>query len=287
LILIDQCNTILETYDEEGFDLTLRQLYYQLVSKNIIENNEKSYTNIGNIVSDARMTGLIDWNHIVDRVRHVRRSPNWNDPTEILRSAAVGFHLDWWSTQEHRIELWVEKEALIGVIEKVGLKYDIPYYTTKGFNSQTEMWSASQRFIKTSKNKQQPVVLYVGDHDPSGLDMTRDMEERLWMFGTKVDILRVALNYDQVLEMNLPENPAKKTDPRYKSYRVEYGTDKSWELDAIPPSEIVEMLSNEVEKLIDFNEFDLIQSKEEEGKKGLTRIADQYPLVMDFLQQSS
>lgn len=287
LILIDKCNSILEDYQAQGFDLTLRQLYYQLVSQNVIPNTVHSYDNLGNLVSDGRLAGLIDWNHIVDRVRNVRSMPNWNQPQDIIRAGANQFHMDWWADQDSRIELWVEKEALIGVIGKVGGEYDIPYYTTKGFNSTSEMWAAAQRFIRHSKNKQNPVVMYLGDHDPSGVEMTRDIQNRLWMFGANADVVRVALNYEQIHELDLPPNPAKKTDPKFASYQAEFGTDSSWELDALPPSTIVQLLQNELTKYIDLDKFEDMKQREEEGRVTLSNISNRYNEVVTYLTEKS
>jgi hypothetical protein len=109
-------NQIIEEYMRQGFDLTLRQLYYQLVSRDYIANNVREYKNLGVLVSDARLAGLIDWNSIVDRVRSLQRVPSWNDPADIIKSAAYGYKIDFWQNQDFRPEVWIEKNALIGVI---------------------------------------------------------------------------------------------------------------------------------------------------------------------------
>lgn len=281
--LIEQCNKILESYHEQGFDLTLRQLYYQLVSQNIIVNDERSYKNIGVLINKGRLAGLIDWNFIVDRARYLRRRPNWDSPLDILSSCAGQFTCSLWEEQDYSPEIWVEKEALIGIAERVGLDLDVPYYTCKGFNSQSEMWSAAQRFRSQLKMKKTPVVFYLGDHDPSGLDMSRDLQDRVRMFGANIEIKRIALNIEQVEELDLPANPAKSTDTRYKEYEREFGED-SWELDALNPTQLVKLIEDSILEIADEQLFEEARERQKQGREVLTKIVNRYDDVVEYLE---
>lgn len=140
LSLIQRINGIITEYDQAGYRLTLRQVYYQLVARGIIPNNERSYKNTGELVSKGRLAGLIDWYAIEDRTRYVRSLPHWNDPGEIVASAARQYRIDLWDTQPQYVEVWVEKDALIGIIEQVARHHDVPCFSCRGYTSQSEMW---------------------------------------------------------------------------------------------------------------------------------------------------
>jgi hypothetical protein len=189
--------------------LTLRQVYYQLVSRDLIENSEKSYKHIGNLVNNGRLAGLIDWQAIEDRTRTLRRLSHWETPSEIVESAANQYRRDLWEGQDRYCEVWVEKDALICIVEQAASRLDCPCFSCRGYTSQSEMWGAAMRFIEKSENSRECVLIHLGDHDPSGIDMTRDIRERLAMFGASVDVKRIALNMPQIEEYNPPPNPAK------------------------------------------------------------------------------
>ncbi len=225
---IARANQILEEYAEKGYDLTLRQLYYQFVARGLIANNMREYKNLGSIINDGRLCGLIDWDHIVDRTRNVRSNAHWERPHDIIEACARQFQFDKWSDQESRIEVWIEKDALVGVVERVCTQLDIPYFSCRGYVSQSEIHEAAlDRFKPWADAGQQVVILHLGDHDPSGIDMTRDIESRLHIFGADVDMRRIALNMAQVRQYNPPPNPAKITDSRATKYIEEHG-DESW-----------------------------------------------------------
>jgi hypothetical protein len=126
LALIQKINSIIAEYDQAGYSLTLRQVYYQLVARGIIPNNERSYKNVGKLISQGRLAGLIDWYAIEDRTRYIRSLSHWNEPGEIVASAARQYRIDLWDTQPQYVEVWVEKDALIGIIEQVAERHDIP-----------------------------------------------------------------------------------------------------------------------------------------------------------------
>lgn len=210
LALIDKCEAILNRYSEQGYDMTLRQLYYQLVAAAEIPNNVKSYTNLGNLVNDARLAGHLNWLHLVDRTRNLQSQPHWETPSSIIDACAQQYKVDKWATQSYRVEVWIEKEALAGVFQRVCQQLDIPFFSCRGYNSQSEMWRAGVRFSAIDQNGQTPIILHFGDHDPSGIDMTRDIKDRLNLFcGFPVFVERLALNMPQVRQFKPPPNPAK------------------------------------------------------------------------------
>lgn len=260
---IAQANVILDEYERQGFDLTLRQLYYQFVSRGLIENNLQSYKRLGDVISEGRLAGLIDWNRIVDRTRNLVNNSHWTNPGEIMKSAASSFRLDKWANQPYRVECWIEKDALRGVIDRVCSQLDIPHFSCRGYTSISEMWVAARRLQHWIDRGQTPMILHLGDHDPSGVDMTRDIFDRLKMFMGGTEVKRLALNWDQINLYNPPPNPAKLTDSRAQGYIAKHGDD-SWELDALEPSVIAELIRNAVE---DVRDEDLYQEMWEEERR--------------------
>lgn len=273
LDLIRTANLIIEDYDAQGYKLTLRQLYYQFVSRDIIPNTEKSYKRIGSIINDARLAGLIDWEAIEDRTRFLRHSAHWDKPADIIKDAAMQFRVDKWEGQTFRPEVWIEKDALIGVIERVCAELDIPYFSCRGYVSQSEMWAAAQRYEDIATNGQTPVILHFGDHDPSGIDMSRDIKDRIKMFlGDAFDLKRIALNRDQIDQYDPPPNPAKMTDSRYIGYIREHG-ENSWELDALEPRVIESLIRDKVLWLRDDDRWNERVRIEDEGREYMMSIA--------------
>lgn len=289
LALIQQSNTILNDMRARGYQLTLRQLYYQLVATGVIPNTPKSYDNLGALINDARLAGIVDWLHIEDRTRSLRALSSWDGPESIIQSAAASYHRDWWKGQNTRVEVWIEKDALVGVIETVCNEFDIPYFSCRGYTSQSEMWSAAQRIMRRQRIEGQDThILHLGDHDPSGIDMTRDITERLAMFCTHhglnaPEVERIALTMAQIEEYNPPPNPAKLSDSRCAGYIDQYG-DESWELDALTPEVIEELIRTHVQEHIDKATMDEVKADEETEKELLTKSADRWDDVAEFLE---
>lgn len=282
MALVKTCNEIIAEYESQGFTLTLRQLYYQLVSRDIIRNKQTEYKRLGSIVNDARLAGLIDWNAIEDRTRHLRSLSRWKSPAEILEAVGQQFHIDMWEGQKYRPEVWIEKDALVGVIEGVCEELDVPFFSCRGYTSQSEMWGGAMRLAKHVRNKQIPVIFHLGDHDPSGKDMTRDIEDRLRLFMGGTHLERLALNMDQVEQYEPPPNPAKTSDSRYAAYIQEFGGE-SWELDALEPSVIAALIRTAVEKLINRPKWAAKQEERSDGRAKLKALGERWEEFEEML----
>lgn len=272
LAIIRQCNEIIAHYKETfGIVPTLRQLYYRMVGQNTIPNTERSYKNFGAIMSDARVSGKTDWLGIEDRTRSPQANSHWESPGHAMESIHAQYHEDLWRDQDCRPEIWIEKEALSSFAEKVSAKFDVLMLPCRGYVSMSELWSSSQRLIAIARGEmhhkgkpQRPIILHFGDHDPSGLDMTRDINDRLELFtGLGRLVYRVALNKNQIRKYRLPPNPAKVTDIRYEKYQQAHGSD-SWELDALPPDVLVKMMEDAVQTLC-------VKSRMDRARKKMTR----------------
>lgn len=282
LELIELINGVIDEYSRQGYELTLRQAYYQLVARGYIENNERSYKNIGNLINDGRLAGLIDWNSITDRTRNLRRNSHWDRPQDVIYSAKYSYMLDKWEGQPNYVEVWVEKDALVDIVGQACEPIDTPYFSCRGYTSQSEMWTAAQRFIR-QKDRDSRYIIHLGDHDPSGIDMTRDIQERLEMFGADVFVKRVALTMKQVKTYNPPPNPAKITDSRCGKYIDQYG-EESWELDALEPQMLVNLIKSEVTSLRDDEIYQAVCDREKQEKGELQKLADHYVSAISFLE---
>lgn len=283
LRLIDIINSVIEEYTAQGFDLTLRQVYYQLVARDYIPNNERSYKNTGNLINDARMAGLIDWLAIQDRTRNIRRNSHWGSPADIMGSVLYSYAIDRRKDQPNYIEVWVEKDALIGIVQQISSKLDVPCFSCRGYVSASEMWSAAQRFIRQD-HRERRVILHLGDHDPSGKDMTRDIAERLDLFGADVEVQRIALNWDQIDQYSPPPNPAKLTDSRAGAYIAEFGHE-SWELDALEPKVLTGLIREQVDALTDRTLLADAIRREDTDKEELELVKNNWHEAVELLQQ--
>lgn len=284
--IIEKANEIIEGYQAQGFTLTLRQLYYQFISRDLFPNTEQSYNRLGSIVTDARLAGLISWEAIEDRGRGVKPWLIEENEADALANIEYRFALDYWRRQNTYVEVWVEKEALSDVIRRPCSRRRVPYMACKGYLSASEAWRSGQRFEEAFDEGRRCVLIHLGDHDPSGMDMTRDNADRLELFAReRVEVRRVALNIDQVRLYNPPPNPAKMTDSRAGDYVAQFGR-TSWELDALEPAIIDRLITTELDDLIDPDEWAETEREESDRRGELAKLHGNWDLVAEFLRDN-
>ena len=272
---LETINEIIEEYADQGYVLTLRQLYYQLVSRDIIPNAKKEYAKLSGLLVKGRMAGVVDWSAIEDRTR-TPFVPYWvHNIEDAINDTVRQFRFDRQRDQDVYIELWVEKDALSGVLKKITSKYHINLMVNKGYSSCSAMHDAFKRLKRQNDNGKETHILYLGDHDPSGLDMIRDVREILEEFGVYPLVKQIGLTMKQIKEFNPPPNPAKITDPRAKWYLAEYGN-VSWEVDALNPKVLHQLVKDNVEKLIDMRKFRSLLKEEEKTKQKLNEFATSF-----------
>jgi hypothetical protein len=269
LKLISECNAIIDEYQKQGLSLTLRQLYYQLVVINVIPNVERSYKNLSGLVTDARMAGMMDWDAIEDRVRQPRHCSEWDDIEDLVNSALASYRLPRWKDQDNYVELWVEKDALAGVLAPIARKYHITLMVNRGYSSASAMYESAKRYVQQADGKDMH-LLYLGDHDPSGEDMVRDVQERLALFGSELHVDKIAITMPQVKKHKPPPNPAKITDPRAAAYIAEHGN-HSWEVDALPPNVLTRIIESKLDELVDMDLMDEVKAQEQKDKELLKK----------------
>jgi len=273
LAAANQADVILEEYALGGWILTLRQLYYQFVARGLLENTERNYKWLGSVVNDGRLAGLLDWDHITDRTRTCQVVSTWDSPQDIIQASIDCYRIDLWKNQLYRIEVWVEKDALIDVVGRAANLAQLPYFSCRGYCSQSAMYGAAKRLEKYIEADQMPYILYFGDHDPSGIDMARDIQVRLNLFldNPRMHFDRLALTMEQIDQYSPPPNPAKLTDSRCRGYMDEYG-EESWELDALEPNVIVELITNKMAGLKDhtaWKKMTAVQKRDKDTLKNL------------------
>lgn len=282
LDLIELVNQVVDEYSAQGYELTLRQVYYQLVARGYIPNNERSYKNVGSLINDGRLAGLIDWHSVTDRTRNLRSESHWDTPADVIASTRYSYNLDKWKGQPNYVEVWVEKDALVDIVGQACSPLDTPYFSCRGYTSQSEMWSAAQRFIRQERREKR-IIIHLGDHDPSGIDMTRDIQERLELFGADVFVKRVALTMNQIQTYNPPPNPAKITDSRASKYIDQFG-DESWELDALEPKVITDLIKKQVTMYRNDDIYRAVCDKESREKEELKMLERNYDRAVAYLE---
>lgn len=279
-LLVDYMNRVVREYQHEGYDLTVRQLYYQLVARDVIPNNLQEYKRIASIINDAKLAGQMDWDAIVDRTREFITQPHWSSGADIVEACVRSYDQDRWANQDVRVFVVVEKEALVGVLSRTCKKYDVPLLAARGYPSGTVLRAfAEEQLLPAVNGGKSIVILHLGDHDPSGIDMTRDLKERLSMFTYGMvgngEINRIALTMDQVEEIQPPENPAKLTDSRVGEYVKRYGS-SSWELDALSPQYLNDLLESHITDQIDNRAWAEIEEEVDDVKARLSDMAAQF-----------
>lgn len=286
LMTIRHANRIIEKYQRQGYTLTLRQLYYQFVSEDLIENTLKSYNRLKNTMTNARMAGMVDWSALEDRNRETTIWLIQEDERKALRGVEHNFALDMWEPQDVYVEVWVEKDALADVVRRPCARWSVPYLPCKGYLSASEAYNAGKRFENNLASRK--IIIHLGDHDPSGIDMTRDNRDRVQMFSydDEIEVRRIALNRDQVDHYNPPPNPAKMTDSRAEEYVLEHGH-SSWELDALEPRVIADLIDTEIRSIVDEDLWWETSQEQDERRKVLASMYERFDEVSDFIRSLS
>jgi len=269
--MIQRANEIITTYQAGGYRLTLRQLYYQFVSKNWLANTERNYKRLGSVLNDARYAGLVDWSAIEDRNRQPYHISQFSGLESLANAALSSYRLDRWEGQECFVELWVEKAALAGVLQPLADAWHVTLMVNRGYSSASAMFEAAMRL--KDREGQYGIILYLGDHDPSGEDMVRDVQDRLNCFGAGATVQKVALTMDQVQEYNPPPNPAKSTDSRFDAYQAEHGN-QSWEVDALPPNVLEDLIHAAIRERVSAHNMRKVILQEEEDKANFAKALD-------------
>lgn len=260
--IIDNSLEIANEYrDQHGLTLTLRQLYYQHVARGLSPNGDKHYKRIGAVLGEARLNGEFPISYIEDRGRHVGSTSatkilTVNDAikkvADDLAQQPFWLHYGRWYGQKTKVFVWVEKEALTGVLEGVCKQLGVGLFPCKGYPSISALADWANETATLLKRAEKAVILYLGDHDPDGLQIPISAEETLRQIMAveglrfNFEIKRIALTLAQIKKFNPPPMPAKQTSARYAAYKKRTGIDKAWELDALSPPVLQKLVKAEV-----------------------------------------
>jgi hypothetical protein len=258
---IDIVLSTAEAYAEAGHRLTSRQLYYQLVAADIIPNAMEVYKRVTDLVVDLRYAGRMDWAVIEDRGRTPSMPSQWDSVGDLIDSAVSSYRLSRWKDQDWYVELYCEKQALEAVLKPLAKKYHIFFGVNKGYTSASVMYDIAMRMDKKIDEGKMCVILYLGDHDPSGLDMVRDIQKRVCEFlGLEAEdndyfnTVPIALTKEQIKQHKPPSNPAQRKDPRAAWYIRDHGV-RSWELDALTPDVLIKLTEAAILKYLDVDKY--------------------------------
>lgn len=285
LAKIEQANAIIDEYMADRIKLSLRQLYYQFVARNLMANKQANYKSLGALLSKARLGGYVDWDAFEDRGRHFETPHWWSSPEDAMHAISSQYQEPLWDRQPRFVVVLVEKDALLGVVTAICEELRVPYMSCRGHMSQTEMYTLGKLLADKIAEGYEPHIIYAGDLDPSGWHMSHDVLRRLSLFaGQEIDVNRIALNMDQVRALKLPPNPAKEQDARYAAYVREFGTRECWETDAINPRTLTQMIRDAVMAVVDADLWNEDVAKEKRNKAGLRGVYDDFSSVERYLR---
>jgi hypothetical protein len=286
LATIEQVNRIIEEYYAQNYRMTVRQVFYQTIARNLFPNTPKTYRDVQTAIRRGRLEGLIDWDAIEDRTREVVQWRDWLSPQTALEEAAERYAQDPWLEQKFRPVVWIEKAALANMIEQACADWHVPYFACRGYNSLSEQYQTGKKLAALIAAGATPVILHLGDHDPSGLDMTRDNTEQLSLFaGQPIEVRRLALTMEQVQRYRPPPNPAKETHKRFADYRRRYGR-KCWELDALEPTVIDTLVRDAIKELVNQRKWKAAQAREIKNKQMLEDVVARWEDVVELVKEA-
>jgi hypothetical protein len=283
--LIAAVSRVLDEHKQYGGKLTVRQVYYQLVTKGVIENSKSSYPNYDHHLTTGRKAGVIPWDAFEDRARsyYKEKEPVYDLTTAgtaedemksffrgiLSPSVPKDYDFPMWKNQPYYVELWVEKDALAGFLSPICERLGVGLVVSRGYTSYTFKAEAQKRFDRVHEvEKRIPVLLYLGDLDPSGYDIYRCLKDEL----DTVIVMRIGLNVEDVSQFSLVPNPIKHSDRRANGFRrlfPELG-DNVYELDALPPGELMDRARRSIHAFFDDGIHEENQRKVRHWRANLT-----------------
>lgn len=255
---------------ENDYPMTVRQVFYRMVSIGMIGKTENEYKNtIVRLLGEMRRTSEIPFDWIADSTRWMRKPKSYSSLENMLRYSAQSYRRSLWDNQPVYVEVWLEKEALAGVLYEVTEKWDVPLMVTRGYPSLSYLYSAAETIAAKSRRGKSTYLYYFGDYDPSGLDIPRKVESDLREFAPDADIefKRVAVTLEQIETLKLQTRPTKRTDSRSRNF-----TGESVEVDAIQSATLLEIVSSCITQHIDESAYRTLMEAEKGEREVLMSI---------------
>lgn len=293
--VIEKAKRLLEAFGRQGFRLTPRQLYYQLIARNSLPpewvdaaynrsrdllvgtmHTQRTYHRLRDLMDAARLAGLVDWNRIDDNSRNLWNQPHWASPREMVRECAQQFQGAMWANQNYYCEVWLEKCSLIGTIESICIELDLPFVLCGKRISQGEMHSAARRFQAMCADGRAPLILFLGDFDIDGLSLPDAISQDFERLGSGVEVRRIGLDWPQICAYDLPPNPVRPDDPEF--FRKWGGN--HWELDALAPDIVAESIRTEISMICDSARWDERKEHRERGREKFRWLTRYWPRLL-------
>jgi hypothetical protein len=260
---------IMMEFERQQPPMTVRQMFYRMSAQNIVPKTESGYDKVGYALKNMRLEGAIPFEWIADNTRWMRKPRTHSDMATMLAESARFYRRDLWANQPDYVEIWLEKDALAGVVYDVTSEFDVPLYVSRGYSSVSYVYAAAEALKAIDKPK---YIYHLGDYDASGKDAARDIQEKLWKFGADFEFIEIAVTDEQIDLFNLQTRPPKPKDSRAK----QWGDKQAVELDAIPPSMLRRLVRDVIEQHIDQGELQRLKAIEAQEKATLDK------LITDF-----
>jgi hypothetical protein len=274
----------LVAYAQQHGPITVRGLYYQAEVHKLpgVDKAESGYGKVQRQVLELRRAGRLDYEHIADATRWMRKPRSYNSVEDALLHTARTYRRNLWRDAESYIEIWVEKDALAGVVYPVTSEYDVPLMVARGFSSETFAYEAVAARNDDARDYH---VYYLGDFDRWGLDAARSLEEKLRRFADelpkcicKVVFHHIAITEEQIKSFQLPTRPPKRNSAADKAWPHNFAC----ELDAIPPDELRGLVRWCIERHLPRHQLEIARVAEESERQLARRLVSN---ALDGAQQ--
>ena len=281
--IIDLWVQIYRVFDDVGTGVTVRQLFYQCEIKGTVPKTESGYNKVQRQTVKMRKAGFLPYDWITDNTRWVRKPSTYKSLESFAKHNAEHYRRDLWYNQPDYVEIWIEKEALMGIANEVTEEYDVPLYPCRGYSSISLTWSAAEQIKYISQTGKDVYIYYLGDYDPSGEDIPRAVQKHLREQGADFYFQQLAVNEYQIENMNLPTRPTKKSDSRSKNFS---GGNISVELDAIRPDVLKSIIRDAIEGHIDPVQLEWTKRMEEFERQTLVNTFGKLQASHTFSQEA-
>jgi hypothetical protein len=254
----------------EDHPLTVRGVFYRVMSAGAVEKSEKAYAAVQREVLKLRRSGILPYEWIADGTRWQVKQPSWDTAKDALDDAVSSYRRALWRDQDVYVEVWSEKDAIASIVSPITDKWDVPLMIARGFASESFVWNTANTIRSHGEDGEQVVIYQLGDHDPSGLAAWQHVQTKLREFAPDVDIEfeRLAVTEGQIAAYDLPTRPTKITDSRAKTFVGE-----SVEVDAIPSRHLRHIVENAIDAWIDDEALAATKMVEAEELEGLRAMA--------------
>ena len=258
---VELTDATLDVFDDFDGSMSTRQVFYQLVSRGAIENRPADYGRVQRLLVELRRTGAISYDRVVDRTRSKHQRPGWAGVEALMGACASQYRRNLWLDQDTTVMIGCEKQALEGIFAEAVDPYGASLWVFRGYVSESFAYEWATEIQEINDRGGAVVVGYFGDHDPSGIDIDRDCQEKLERHGADFDWYRWGLLQDDFDKYDLVNVPVKASDSRARAYLKKYGN-RAAELDALPPDVLRDRIKIAIEHHIDHDALERVQQAE-------------------------